>query len=839
MTNHRLTFAASIAVAACSLSLYAVLKGDAWMVAGLGAIAAAAIAGSLTRLATIPATVAAVVTVLIAVVPLVTGPGWLGVAGAVVLVALAAASATGARLLRGYAILATYCGCQLIYLNLVFASAASYIGIIPAARSIAVLAHMPSRASPQFGYSPPVTATRPIDFVAAAGIGAIAIIVDIVAVRMRRPALAGLPLLLLFSVPVASNLKGFGINQSLTFGAGIAAFLALLSTDGRQRLRMWGRLVTVRRVHADEAGAGPDTRDLAATGRRIGLAAVCLAIIVPLALPGRPHDVFAKTSYGGLGGPGSAGTVSPLLTVQSQLSQSKPRQVLTYTTTNADPQEQYLQDWVLNYNASSDEWFPVGGTDHQLSLQALPEAVPGLAIEASKITTKIDLLAPAAGLAPLPMPYAPVRFSLPSPSVLEQAGSLMLFDDQQQAGLRYAVTSLEPDPSPAQLSIQGQPPAAIQREYGAYTGPNQSQLQNIAQRETAGALTPLQQADDLQKWFNSAKFTYTLQPSLPRSHWLLKFLTTDPHGNCQQFAPAFAVLARLLGIPSRVAVGYTAGTTTGGVSPATVWQVTSADAHAWPELYFPSVGWVRFEPTPSGADGQGTAFAPLYSIRPATGQSTTGPKVTPSAAPTPRGPNPSGGGKRVSLGGPGGPATITTPGPGLPVGILAAIVIAALLVWPAATRWVVRRRRWITASSDAALAHAAWRELIDFLADYGLSGRPSESPRTTVARVSDEAGLEAAGRAAISRIGAAEERARYSLTAQPATGLHADVSAVRKALAASSTWGTRLRARLLPASTLSAAASGVQSLSRATSWIDSSWPTMRRQLRRAILHRAS
>ncbi len=56
------------------------------------------------------------------------------------------------------------------------------------------------------------------------------------------------------------------------------------------------------------------------------------------------------------------------------------------------------------------------------------------------------------------------------------------------------------------------------------------------------------------------------------------------------------MLARLVGIPSRVAVGYTGGTD--GLSRA--WHVTTADAHAWPELYFPGTGWLRFEPTPGG-----------------------------------------------------------------------------------------------------------------------------------------------------------------------------------------------------------------------------------------------
>jgi len=94
---------------------------------------------------------------------------------------------------------------------------------------------------------------------------------------------------------------------------------------------------------------------------------------------------------------------------------------------------------------------------------------------------------------------------------------------------------------------------------------------------------------------------------------LINFLTKSKKGYCQQFAFAMAVLARLEGIPARVVVGYTQGSFIGNNS----WQVKTSDAHAWPELFFPGAGWLRFEPTPpnsAGLPGQATASAPPYSI---------------------------------------------------------------------------------------------------------------------------------------------------------------------------------------------------------------------------------
>src|SRR5690606_40395181 len=66
-------------------------------------------------------------------------------------------------------------------------------------------------------------------------------------------------------------------------------------------------------------------------------------------------------------------------------------------------------------------------------------------------------------------------------------------------------------------------------------------------------------------------------------------------GYCEQFAASMAVMARTLGIPSRVAVGF--------LQPRKVsddfWEFSAHDLHAWPELFFAGSGWVRFEPTPA------------------------------------------------------------------------------------------------------------------------------------------------------------------------------------------------------------------------------------------------
>ena len=846
MTNHRLTFAASVAVLAAALSLHSVLTGGSWYVASVGAVAVVALAGSLTRMATVHAAIAACVAALAGIVPVLAGFGWVGLVLAVILLAITAAGATGARAPRAVGMLVTYLALELVYLSTVFAAASSLGRILPSRHSVASLAQLLNGLAAEFKFSPPITAVKPVEFITVAGVALVAICVDIVAVRLRRPALAGLPLLLLFSVPVASSLKNFGIVQTLLFGVAISAYLALLSVDGRQRLRMWGRLVTIRRtLTGEEPGQGPDTRQVAASGRRVGLTAVGVAMVVPLVLAGgTPRDLFGKTPNGGGSGLGfGAAGLSPLAAVGKELALAKPSEVLTYTTDASAPSQQYLQEYVLNYTDT--RWELFGSNGVLVQAEHLPEPVPGLAsafpTESVRTTITMESNSYANGAA-LPVPYAPVKIITRNPALRETAGTLMVFDDGTSP--TFTVISDEASPTSAELSTSSSRyPQNIVTDYGAYSGPDKSELLKIARQHTVGAKNAFEEAYDLQRWFTSSHFTYSVHTSWPGSGpWLQKFLTTNPRGDCSQFAPAFAVLARLLGIPSRVAVGYTAGTKESGDT----WKVTTADAHAWPELYFPQAGWVRFEPTPGGNGEQGTATPPSYTQNSSSSTNGSKPNILPPAASPSTGPSGKAQGlsggklKQIQAIGSGGDAgQANKGGPGLPLGITLVAVLLALLALPGLARWVTTRHRWLRASGDSARADTAWRELLDYLSDYRIDWFSSESTRAIAARITETAALGPAAAAALARISSAEEHSRYARAAVPGAGLRADVATVRRALAASTTRLGRLRARLLPASTLGTARRGVQSANRAFSWIDSPLPSVRRAAGSSALRRAS
>ena len=203
-------------------------------------------------------------------------------------------------------------------------------------------------------YAPPVPPRPGIVLLTVAGIGLVAVLTDVLAVRLHRPALAGLPLLVLFCVPLTTDARPGAVGGTLVFCAGMVGYLGLLSADGRHRLRLWGRLIHPWQDDADSHG--PDVRPLAAAGRRIGSAAVVLALALPLLVPGlKAHRLFPGEGTG-KGGGGSHGRISfpkPLDLLNTDLRETRPVPVLTYHTPDGTPP--YLQVYVLG-NLTTNAW---------------------------------------------------------------------------------------------------------------------------------------------------------------------------------------------------------------------------------------------------------------------------------------------------------------------------------------------------------------------------------------------------------------------------------------------------------------------------------------------------
>jgi hypothetical protein len=606
----------------------------------------------------------------------------------------------------------------------------------------------------------------------------------------------------------------------------MAGYLGLLSADTRERLRLWGRLV--HRWHDEPERRGPDTRPLTATGRRIGLAAVALAIFLPLLVPGlRQHRLFSGS--GGGGGHGYEGQISlpnPVDELNQQLHESRPRTVLTYRTSVSSPP--YLTIYVLNQLSSKAWTLEAPGTTRSLGKGNLPP-VPGLeaGTAGTRLTETITLsnhLSSKGGLGYLPLPSVPRSVKVSGDSWrVDPATLTVLAQHAHLAGLRYTVSSDDVEPSQQQLRHASLIGASLAGDL--YVPPAFDSLAGLARRVTAGRTTAFGAGMALQQWFlRPGDFTYSLHaPAASSPADLIQFLKHTRTGYCQQFAFAFAVLARLLHIPARVVVGYTQGAYSDGA-----WQVKTSDAHAWPELYFAGAGWIRFEPTPSGTlgrGGQATAIPPSYTISSSLPGGTAPPLPTTSAGGSKGGPNNLAAHtgqlnkQRFHPGTSGAGARRRHAATG-PIGISVLAVLAGLLVTPRAARSLTRRWRWWRATDDAKRAHAAWREVTDDLTDYRFECRASESPRALAARVSRALNLSSEQRQALGRVALAEERAIYAARPAGSATLARDVAMTRRAIARASGLRARCAALLMPPSALAPVRTGFQHGLDVFGWID-------------------
>ena len=133
---------------------------------------------------------------------------------------------------------------------------------------------------------------------------------------------------------------------------------------------------------------------------------------------------------------------------------------------------------------------------------------------------------------------------------------------------------------------------------------------------TAAGATPYDRAKAIETYLRT--YPYTLDTGVPpEDRDLVDYFLFDlREGYCDYYASAMVVLARAAGIPARLAVGYATGT----YDPSSAsYLVTEAEAHSWPELFFPGAGWVPFEPTPARPvfeHTQGEPERPLPENRP-------------------------------------------------------------------------------------------------------------------------------------------------------------------------------------------------------------------------------
>src|SRR6478672_4202743 len=171
------------------------------------------------------------------------------------------------------------------------------------------------------------------------------------------------------------------------------------------------------------------------------------------------------------------------------------------------------------------------------------------------------------------------------------------------AGMAYSMTGVDLTLNAADMARAPSSSGLVSRDYLQLPPGLPTMVRTLANEVTRDAPSRFEKAVALQDWFSkTGGFTYSIANATPGNGVddLVAFLSDGNGGRtgyCEQFASSMAVMARMLGIPARVAIGFLAPD---HVGPKT-WEYSSHDLHAWPELFFPGSGWVRFEPTPAGA----------------------------------------------------------------------------------------------------------------------------------------------------------------------------------------------------------------------------------------------
>ncbi|UQI44059.1 DUF3488 and transglutaminase-like domain-containing protein [Streptomyces sp. HU2014] len=767
-----------------------------------------------------------------ALLPLVERSGWI-LQAALLLAVQTAVGVLGRRVpLARPLTVAAQALAGLLLLTVVFAGSRAVGGLLPGPDAFREFGQLVQEGAEDVGrYAIPAPATTGIRLLLVGGVLVVGLVVDALAVTYGVAAPAGLPLLALYSV--AAGLAKDGTDW-LWFLVAAAGYLVLLLAEGRDRLARWGRVFGGGAGGSGFAPAGSVPAPVR-TGRRIGALVLGIALVVPAMLPTMDSGLLESPGRSGGSGGGADGvtSVKPLVALQDSLKQPVNREVMRYRTSTANTRDLYLRIVALDqFDGSS--W---RSSDRRLT--DLPDELPtpaGLApdVRADLVNTSVAASGSYAQNY-LPLPYPAERVRADGRWRYEPEGRALVGErGQTTRGLRYQVSSLLVEPTAEQLAEAPAPPTQVLREYTKVPSSLPSVVARTAREVTAGSANAYQQAVRLQDWFAvDGGFRYDTEvDSGSDGQAVAKFLK-DKRGFCVHFSFSMAAMARTLGIPARVAVGFMPGTpqADGSVS------VGSKDAHAWPELYFEGAGWTRFEPTPSrGSAPEYTVSQQPSAVDPGAPSPVPDRSAAPAAPPaaddrcTAQMKKQEGCVPPAQQAGGGGTADDGL-SPGAVAGIAVAVLaVAALPLLPLLWRGRVRARRLAAtaprrrgragrapegpapgtggdpapvAERDAVVAErtlAAWRELTDSAWDYGIAPDEARSPRSAAERIVRLGGLEGAAAESAGRVATAVEQVLYAPRPRPADGLAGDVGRVLAGLRARAGRGARLRASLAPRS---------------------------------------
>jgi transglutaminase-like putative cysteine protease len=753
---------------------------------------------------------------------------WTWLVSVLIVVGAMTGAAVGLRSVRAPAWAPTLgmIGAYVLTLTVLFGRGNALLGIIPSPATISYFNELLAEAGVAIRDSGvPVGDEDGLLFLAALGIGSVHLAIDLAAVVARRPAIAGIPMVAIYLVPVGTHSDSVSF---LPFVCTAAAFLWLLATDNVDRVRRFGRRFTGDGRDVDVWEPSP----LAAAGRRLAVVGVAVAVVLPLAVPGMTTGLLDRFGSGmgngpGTGnGPGRAGTVNLFSFLSGSLVRDRTYDMVKVTTN--DPAPFYVRFGVadeLNSNGFVNRPWSQG---QQLGNLAAPTVGNGPGVSVRNFTASFEIVNFNEQILPL-FQYPTKADKLDSAWLWDRRAGVIYSNRANAKGRKYTISFARFEFTPE--ALRGAPDLAnddaVRQQYTRM--PEVPRVRQKAQELVKGKTTQYDKVRAIYDFFSPTNnFRYNLTTQSGNSGSIMVDFLERKEGYCEQFAAAMAWLVRAAGIPARVAFGFTRGTNRNG----NTYTLNNFNLHAWTEVYFDGFGWVPFDATPASSisgsvptswapdptQPTGSSFPDSPDDLSASGNPSTG-----ASAPgtDPFGPNDPG--SPTGDGGAGGMPHWSLYALG------GALVMLLLLAMPGLRRATLRRRRWpglggygppMAVAGDGPGdgggrsapsptherarrdAHAAWDELVDTMVDFRVAVDPAETPRVMAGRLIREQSLKVAAEAGARSLGRAEERARYARDPLTDVDLATSLRDVRTALRERVSTRTRLIATFLPPSVL-------------------------------------
>ncbi|MBK8469783.1 MAG: transglutaminase domain-containing protein [Actinomycetales bacterium] len=661
-----------------------------------------------------------------------------------------------------------------------------------------------------YSSSAPIPGTLGVEVTLALLGASVALLVDYIAVGRGAPAAAGLPLLTAFLAAAANS--GSALSP-LYFLIAAAAWLLMLGRQAQVGMRRWAS-TTARPLTPSGATTDVTVSRFGSIARRLAIVGLVTAVAVPTMMPHLPPRYLLDGLARSADGRGNAKVgFNSTLDVGRSLTSGDSSVVLTYRTNAAAPAPLRVLSATTYDGTSWQRPSPTLGSSARLELDgSVPRTERMIVVESYALDPP--------SLA-TPQPVIAADLSGVSWQVDESTSDIYV----QTKPSTYTTSYLEVAPTAEMLrdGVDGKPgtdPLPSSRAFAAalrLDPASAAVVQGTAARVTAQAGTRYDAAVAIQEWLRtSGGFSYSLTLPEPSSEaaqppaagsagsdgstvltgrdpisWFLQ----SKQGYCVQFASAMVMMARAIGIPARMAIGFLPGSQQEGL-----WRVTSADAHSWPELYFAGSGWVRFEPTPQSRTGAAPSWTlPLPQNVPlptSTARLTDDPLERLERDPD-AGALETGITTELDLPVLERIRTWLADGAHLLLAIVVLVVIGALIL--PVTAALVRRLRSRRGGPPDVVVEQQWSAFTSQLDDLGVRPTPGGTLRDWQHQLTRDGYLDDPAREALATLVLTVERARY---ARPGAAIDADLRRHTRAVLAdvsqSRAWQQRVHAWLAP-----------------------------------------